>query len=246
MASVALTKRRAAAPHDTRLLPYARAIVAELTRSKVIATQVIALSLSLYRYLEFRLASGSVPSSFIGSSVVITELETCSVFFLTLCALEATRRGTSGWLAYPLALSIASLFSGSAQWHVRNALHFSVLSDDHTAPHLRHGHMANIALETSIFGVCFMLAYINRAREVEWALLARAAELRRMQLERDLTHSELAAISARLDPEQVLKDLRRLQSLYASAAPAAAEELNTFVEALRKRAAASAAPQESS
>jgi hypothetical protein len=218
----------------------ARAILAQLTWRKLLVAQLMAGTWGLYSYLTMAWGFGfHVPAAMdlALSGVVISGIGVNSVLLATVCAWQAVRHGANGWWVYPLALLAASLMAGCAQWPVREAFHLRVMANDYDPEHpfARYGHMIIIGTQFLLLGACVMLVYTNRAREVECIRLTRAAQLRRVHLERQLAQSNLATMQTRLDPEQILDDLARLRDLYAAHSPLAEGELDALVQSLRER-----------
>jgi hypothetical protein len=230
----------------TALLPatvsYLRAVGALLTWRMLLLAQTLAVAQGLYATLSIyiNLVPGrdlGVLIHFATVGLVINEVGINCVVLATLCAYVAVRRGANGWLVYPVALLVASAFGGFAQWPARDAFHMRVAMDDYDPQHpfRRYGHMLVIGSQFLLTGTCFLLVYTNRVREVECILLARAAQLRRARIERELAQSEFITVQTRLDPEQIHVDLQRLRDLYTHRAPESESELDALVQSLRQR-----------
>jgi hypothetical protein len=159
------------------------------------------------------------------------------VLIATLFANEAVNRGVRPLIVYPASLLCAAILAGIVQWYLRAPLHLLLLVDDldPKASHKKYGHMVLIALDTVLFGSCVMLVYVSRLRELACVQLARDAELLRAQAERELNRSKFAAMQMRLDPEQIVDQLRHLRYLYQSGKADAEQELDVLVRELRTR-----------
>lgn len=221
---------------------YLRALAAQLTWRRLLIAQILAVAQGLYAslsvYINFipgRDYGALLHFSLVG--LLINEIGINCVVLATFCAYVAVRRGANGWWVYPVALLVSSGLGGFAQWPARDALHLRVTMDDYDPlhPFRRYGHMLVIGSQFLLTGICFLLVYTNRAREVECILLTRAAQLRRARIERELAQSEFITVQTRLDPEQIHADLQRLRELYAHRAPEAEAELDALVQSLRQR-----------
>jgi hypothetical protein len=225
--------------------PFLQAVLSELTWRKFAIAQGVALAFFFYHYFDLATAPAAPPRlSFLWSTFILAELSTLSIFAAAMCAMEAVHRGVSAWIIFPSVILLASVFTGVTQWYIRDAFRLQVVADDYDPlkPHRRYGHMLIVALYTSIYGACIMLVYVDRMREIEWVLAARNAELRRTQIERELMYSNLLAVRARIEPEQVIVDLARIQDLYARKSPEAERALDELVQELRARTLAAAPP----
>jgi hypothetical protein len=215
-----------------------RAVLAEITWRRVLAAQLIAGLWLLFRYLNGRYFSSSqLPPTFVLSGIVIDELTAISLLIALLSAQEAVRRGGQRFLAYSLALLMASVFAAIVPWYVRQWLGLQVQVDvgNFTFIERKWMNMIFIGLDTLIYGAFITLVYTSRLRELEYIHMARTAELERAQRERDLTQSRLAEAQARLEPEAVLSTLGHIKALYERASPDAELALDDLVRQLRTK-----------
>jgi hypothetical protein len=211
------------------------AMVSELTWRKLIAMQGFLVVQAAYRFFPVMPPPGGI---------VVGEVMGINVLIAILFANEAVNRGTHPLIVYPASLLCAAILTGIMQWYLRAPLHLSLLVDDldPRASNKKYGHMVLIALDTILFGSCVMLVYVSRLRELACVQLARDAELQRAQTERELNRSKFAAIQMRLDPEQIVDQLRHLRYLYQSGKADAEQELDVLVRELRTRTHSVAAP----
>jgi hypothetical protein len=211
------------------------AMVSELTWRKVIAMQGFLVVFTAYRFFPY------VPPP---GAAVVSEVMGFNLLIATLFANEAVNRGTRPLIVYPVSLLCAAILTGFLQWHLRAPFHLSLRVDDldPRAWHKKYQHMVLITLDTILFGSCVMLVYVSRLRELACVQLARDAELLRAQTERELNRSRFAAIQMRLDPEQIVDQLRHLRYLYQSGKADAEQELDVLVRELRRRTLAVPAP----
>jgi len=221
---------------------YLQAVAAQLTWRRLLLAQTLAVAQGLYSTLSVYV--NLIPGRDFGALIhfamiglLINGIGINCVVIATFCAYVAVRRGANGWWVYPVALLVASGIGGYAQWPARDAFHLRVTMDDYDPQHpfRRYGHMLVIGSQFLLTGICFLLVYTNRAREVECILLTRAAQLRRARIERELAQSEFITVQTRLDPEQIHRDLQRLQDLYVRRSPEAESELDALVQSLRQR-----------
>jgi hypothetical protein len=77
------------------------------------------------------------------------------------------------------------------------------------------------------------MAYLQRQNAQRLLEGVRTAELARLQVERDITESRLAATQAQVDPEAVLKQLATIRDLFCVGHPDAAEALEALIRMLR-------------
>ena len=82
-----------------------------------------------------------------------------------------------------------------------------------------------------------LLVYLNRKSAARLLATVQDRELSRVQAERRLVESDLAAARAEINPESVLQKLGHLRDLYAAASPDADRELEGFITDLRETAA---------
>jgi hypothetical protein len=91
---------------------------------------------------------------------------------------------------------------------------------------------------TTFFGVGAywgtpMLVYLNRQSAARLLATVEAGELRRVQTERSLIESDLAAAQAQIKPEAVLQQLARLRDRYAANENDGDRELDQLITDLR-------------
>lgn len=211
-------------------------------------TQLIGLAVALARYLQQRSADvamlaylqargESTPLHLLNSHFIITSVGAVFVTFAALAADEALRRGVRMVRAYSLALLAASCVTAIVQWHLR-----SWLGVDYPpgagVPIVR---LVLVAIDVSLLGGLAMLAYLNRQSAQRMLAGVRTAELERVQIERRLIESRLAAAQAHIDPGSLLGQLAEIRTLYGAAQPAAEARLETLIQELRATVAQSVA-----
>jgi hypothetical protein len=223
---------------DAATQGFVQAVLQEFTWPRLLTMQLLVLILVAMHVATLPSTPGANSSlSFLVSAVIIAEFEFNSALLAAVCGHEAVRRGGRAWLVYPLVMIAAALFAVSGQWEVRSPFQLRVAIDDWdpSAPFRRYGHMLIMASETLAYAATITLVYTNRKRELDCVVLARMADLRRAQLERDLTTADLASVQARIDPEQMIRSLVMLQRLYQQCSPLAEPKLDELVGDLRAR-----------
>jgi hypothetical protein len=92
--------------------------------------------------------------------------------------------------------------------------------------------MIFVGCDCILFGGLAMFAYVNRRRAQTILEGVRNAELKRVQLERRIAESSLAAARARIDPTELSMNLSQIRALYLSAAPDAERQLDGLIQRL--------------
>jgi hypothetical protein len=82
-------------------------------------------------------------------------------------------------------------------------------------------------------GGFFMLAFHNRRSETRALEAVRIAELNRLQLERRLIESRLAAAQAQIDPQRLYASMDRVRDLLVAGSPDADASLDELIQELR-------------
>jgi hypothetical protein len=227
-------------PSDERFI---RAVLRELTWKRLVFAHLLGLASHLLHFVD-TLAPGTplVPLTWHLSGLVIQEFTILSLLIGILAASEAVRRGARDWVAYPVALLLASAITGIGQWYVRHWLGFEVLVDlnSYTPAARRWGHMLYIGIDTFVYGAFVMLVFANWQRHIRYVRLMQDAELRRAELGREISRSRLATFNAHIEPAWLHTQLDRLRSLYDALNPAAEAELDLLVAQLRAKTASMA------
>jgi hypothetical protein len=174
------------------------------------------------------------PSTFAASGLVITNLGALLVLLAALSADEAIQRGVRPWLAVVVPLVMASVFTALGQWYIRGWFHFySGINRPGVPIEVQRTMMIYVACDTLMFGGYAMLAFLNRRNSQRILVGIRGAELRRVQLEQQLTESRLAMARAQIDPGALFESLGEIRSLYASAAPHADCKMDELIRRLQ-------------
>jgi hypothetical protein len=236
MSASAAAPRPPVAGDPRAVTNFLRAVLAALTLRRFLTAEAIGQSVNALRYVEMGTPRG-LPQFWLD-----TALNTMAAFLVllaALCAAEAVKRGARALRAYSWALVTAGCCIALIMGYARDVLDLHV--DFGTASATLHPWL-EFGLDVTnifVFGGVSMVVYHNR-RMVEKILDGvRATELRRLRLEQQLTESRLAAARAQIDPRRLFESLAGIRSLYQTAPEEGDEALNTLIEELRQRRAAS-------
>ena len=168
-----------------------------------------------------------------------------SALFMTLAALagdEATRRGWSVWRAFAVVLLCASLATALTRLGLATALN---MPDPYYGPHWFKRLLYTFFSLGGTWGL-LLLVYLNRESARRILAGVRAGELARLQAERRLLASRLAAAQTEVDPAVVRQRLATIRDLYAAGSADADPALEQLIGELRQRAARGVAAAEGS
>jgi hypothetical protein len=217
-------------------LAHAGGFIREVTRAVTWQRALAAwlLGFALYLVRNFQNAGPTTPLNFAVSGLVITNLGALLVLLAALTADVAIRRGARPWLAYLVCLLAASISTSVGQWHIRAWFHLYTSVNQPGLPmSIQRTMMIFVACDVFVFGGFAMLAFLNRQSAQRILDGVRAAELRRVQLEQQLTESRLAMTRAHIDPGTLLESLSGIRTLYALAAPHADLEMDELIRRLQ-------------
>jgi energy-converting hydrogenase Eha subunit A len=158
------------------------------------------------------------------------------VMLAAFTADEAIRRGWSVWRAFVVVVLCASAINVLAQALLHSAF----------APAARVRGMASILSDFFTIGSFWgtvLMVYLNRQSAQRLLAHLRTGELERVQTERRLIASRLAAVETQIDPAAVLRQLAEVRDLFAAGKPEADERLDTLITGLRDTVARGAAAQ---
>jgi hypothetical protein len=190
---------------------FATAVLAAVTWRALRTALLLGLPLCVLRELQ---NYTQAPPSYFASGLVITTLGSLCVMLAALAADEAIQRGTPVWAAYSNALLAASFVTALGQWYIRTWLHlYTVANQPGVPPAEQRMGIIFIAGDVLIFGGFAMLTYLNRRSAERILEGVRSAELRRVQIERRLTESRLAAAQAQIDPRTLFGALEEIRTM---------------------------------
>ena len=210
--------------------PYLRAVLSHLSWRKLALGSLLGTALALIHYFE---PGGTPPRYALVSSWIVGVVEGVCVLLAALSADEAVARGWQVRYAYPLALVTAAVCASVAQWYLRSLL--GVLNRDPTLGNAL-GRMAVVGMEVCSIGGLALMGYLQRQSSQRMLAELRAAELARLDIERHLIESQLAAARALIEPAALLQDLAAVRSLLTTDLSRALETLETLIATLQRNA----------
>jgi hypothetical protein len=216
--------------------PYLRAARDSFTWRRVLFTQALA------QVVAVLLAFGE---GFYGKSIGHTSFDFVSmsvyVFILVpiaFCAEEAITRGAKPLVVYSLLLLfinqiLALIVAGALQW-----VYSAVFAFPWPTP--RWG-FTGVAGQMSVPCSLALLVYMNGRAADRMLEGVRSAELRRVQLDRQLVESRLATAEAQIDPQMLFSALAQIKRGLEESQPDAEKNLNELIQKLRDALARTAA-----
>ncbi|MGH8220930.1 MAG: hypothetical protein ACREUT_20535 [Steroidobacteraceae bacterium] len=199
------------------------AVLRAVTWRAILLTQSLAFLFALYVWLQKWHQPGRPSLLFNVAGQAIAAL---LVMLAAFMADEAIRRGWNVWRAFVVLLLCASVTNVFAQMLLR-----SVFAAPQTV-HGRGGILSDFLTIGSFWGTVLMV-YLNRQSARRLLARLRAGELERVQTERRLLASRLAAVEAQIDPAAVLRQLAEVRDLFAAGRPEADKHLDTLITGLR-------------
>ena len=210
---------------------FAGAVFAALTWRRILAALALGLVLSVLRDAQ---NSAHSPPHFALSSIVIVVLGSVFVLLAALVCDEAIQRGARDWVMCLVCLVAATVLTTFGQWYVRGWLHLYTVANQPGVPiAVQRMQMVFVACDVFVIGGFAMLAYVSRRRGQRILEGVRGAELRRVQIERQLTESRLAAARAHIDPRLLFDTLAEIRDLYSADDPGADEHMDRLIRRLQ-------------
>ncbi|MEJ0085059.1 MAG: hypothetical protein WDO72_05230 [Pseudomonadota bacterium] len=196
-------------------------VLRAVTWRAVLVTQVLAVLFALIPWLE---QWGAPSQPYLPIELLKESATALLVMLAAFTADEWVRRGWTVLRAFAAALLAACVAASLVQ--------------------LRSGHLLGVV--DSFFGVGAywatpMLVYLNRQSASRLLATVQEGERRRVQAERRLLESDLAAAQAQINPAAVLQQLTQLRDLYAAGDSGADPELDLLIADLRRMVARCAA-----
>jgi hypothetical protein len=210
---------------------FVRAAAASVTWRKLAYVQLLGLMWALVR--TFEAPASQAPPHHLAGLIIISSLGALFITLATLGADEAVNRGVAARLAYPIGLLLAVLLSSILQWYMRDWL--DILPLEHTMPLARERllRIAVAVIDVGGIGGIGMLVYVNRRAANRILAGVQDAERERVQGERRLVESRLAAAQAQVDPQALCTVLAGIGARYQAGAPDAHEHLESLIQELR-------------
>jgi hypothetical protein len=214
---------------------FLRGVAASLTWRKFLLAEAVGLALNLVRDVEYpKLAA--MPHFKIDNAIV-TAFGAAGVLLAVLCADEAVRRGVRTSLAYWIALLTASAATGAVQWYTRVWFGLTPAMDPAAHTLVQLTQMGITALDVMLFGGSAALVYLNRRSAARALEAVRAAELKRVQIERRVIESRMAAAQAQVDPRMLFEALAEIQEGYRTSSADADGRLDQLIHQLQASSA---------
>jgi hypothetical protein len=231
-------------------MEFGRAALGTATWKLFLGAQAIALTVALARFFEHRsvdvtqvgfLVDGLVTRRlhFPDAHFIVAPLAATFLLFAALAAKEGMRRGASLLSCVLLGVGAASIATTVVQWSVR-----SLLGGDYAPianPPLLA--MAVVAVDVSMLGTLFTMAYLKHESEREILTEVRQTELRRVELDRHRLESAINMSRATVDPQWLSMEIEAIRDLYGGGDSTAETRLDALIEELRRRVSTGATPK---
>jgi len=198
-----------------------------ITWRAVLATQGLGALFALTPWLE-QMGRGTQPPLGVGLM-----LQSATAFFVmcaALCGDQLVRRGWSVPRAFVVMLLCASGATAVSVWLIGEAAGPPHATQD---PRSVLVSFFNVG---SYWGVALMV-YLNRQSATRLLAGVRRTELERVQAERRLIASDLAAVEAQIAPAEVFRQLESVRDSYEAGNPAADAQLDVLIASLRDKVA---------
>jgi hypothetical protein len=219
---------------------FARDVLASLTWRKLLLSQLLALTLELIAELVFVLPAATRPASFSWSRIVVDETMALSILMAVVIADQAVARGCRPLRTYALSVLAASIVAAVSQFQIRAWLGVHTLADRPGVDvAVRRTQMIYVFSDALTYGGLFTLALLDFRRREYLLRRMRLIELERARNEQQLAKSKLATLAAHVDAEELLTTLGDVHELFLLDAPSADRRLDTVIDQLRARLAAS-------
>jgi hypothetical protein len=205
----------------------------------ILTAQGIGLVVNLLRYLQNLGAQDAGRQ--LALNTIFTSVAALLIVVAAIWAAQTSQRGAPPFRTYALALGAISFLCAIVESFSRQVLFAPAAG---AVPDLNEWvACAYDFVDVVAVGGIGMLAYHNRRRVTQIVEGIRAAELRHIQLRRQLIESRLAASHAQVDPNALFASLAYIRDLYARSDPGADRELDRLIEELRDRRIAAGAAQ---
>jgi sensor histidine kinase YesM len=190
-----------------------RVVLRSISWRAVLITQSLAMLFAVTPWLE---QWGAPTQPHLPFELLKESVTALCVMLAAFTADEWVRRGWTILRAFTLTMLVACVAASLTQ--------------------LRAGHLPGLV--DAFFGVgAFwaipMLVYLNRQSAARLLVIVQQGEQRRVQAERRLLESDLAAAQAQINPAAVLQQLSQVRELHAAGDPGAERELELLIADLR-------------
>jgi len=214
-----------AAPRADTARPFVQAVWRAVTWKGLLVAQALGLAIAVLAHLRH---GTRLPPHDLRAHIFSNAVGAFLVMLAVLTADEALRRRVRFWGAYPAALFTVSAAAAIAQWCLQQ---WPAVALAETGRPLAAA--VSVGLSVFTLGGLAILAYINRQSAERVLQGVRAAELERVEIERRLIDSRLAAAQTQIDPQRVFRQLAEVRDLYAGVRPGADEKLEALIQQLR-------------
>lgn len=219
---------------------FVRDVLRSVTWQALLLTQSLGLALTLLRWLElFDTHAPHFPvlvAYLIGQS-----LTALLVLLAALAGDQAVRRGSPVWCTVVVGLTSTAAVAAIAMGGLRSGLG---LADP--SPNAELIHVLRNFLDVCAYWGMVMMVFLNNRSASRMLEGVRATELERIQVERRLLSSRLAAAETQIDPGSVLSQLAQVRDSYAENEPGADEKLEALIAALRRTVASKSLERDAS
>jgi hypothetical protein len=149
---------------------------------------------------------------------------------LAIGADEAAGRGAPPRIVYPVLLIGNLLTAMAVAWSMQQlyCLWYGI-----SLPETVRWNFPEASVHLSMYWTIALLAYMNKRAAERMLERVQGAELRRVQLDRQLVESRLATAEAQIDPKMLFSALARIKRGFEECAPEADTGLNELIQALR-------------
>jgi sensor histidine kinase YesM len=163
---------------------------------------------------------------------VATSLSALFLLAMTLHADEFVNRGVSTRLVYPitvlLAFPVAFVITGMTE-----EIYYAVLQLPKAMAQAHRWVFISTAEHIAVICAFGMVIYMNRRTTERMLERVQAAELKRVQLERQLIDSRLAMAEAQVDPQMLFSALAEIRDGFSRSLPDTDAKLDELVQHLR-------------
>lgn len=193
-----------------------------VTWRALLITQSLAVLFAFAPWLE---AWGEPGRPSLGYGLFAQSVAALLVMLAAFHADDSVRRGASALRAFATQLLAACLAT--------SLIVLAVDRRNHGEPLLQLASLLNTFFNTGAYWGTPMLVYLNRRSAARLLAMVQDGELRRVQAERRLVESDLAAAQAEINPAAVMQQLGHLRALYAAGSAEADGELSKLIADLR-------------
>jgi hypothetical protein len=209
-----------------------------MTWRRIVITQaIVALAVFVQSF------EGALLGTWMGHPSLQYVAMSVSAFFMlamTLYADELVNRGARARLVYPLtvllAFPLAFLTTGGTE-----EIYYAVLRLPPAVAETHRWVFVSTAEDIAVICGFGMVIYMNRRAAERMLERVQGAELKRVQLERQLIESRLATAEAQVDPQMLFSALAEIRDGFSRSSPDADAKLDELVQRLRSALARTAA-----